>query len=317
MQQEIEADCGVDFTGRTKNKHDRQKVNYRKGFEADPKFLQIWDKIKFHSKYCVDYKTDDLISEAAKAMTDELQMPATRASAIRSSTYGLTMTDEGIGGNIFREKEAVYNKSILIPDALGYIQNKTALTRETILQILKKSGRINELLVNPQMFLDNAVTIIKEKLQELMINGIRYEKIGSQFYEMALFDDSDFEFYFDKKTTFVVNDSSKTVYENFIPLDSETVEMPFAKECESREDIEFYFKLPKWFKINTPIGTYNPDWALVLKNEKKIYFIAETKGYQQELRKTESLKIKCGIAYFKNLDGIVFRKVSSVREVFD
>ena len=317
LQKEIEEDCGVDFSGRTKNKNERKKVNYRKGFEADPKFLQIWDKIKFHSKYSVDYKTEELVSEASRGMTDELQMPITRESSVRSSTYKLSITDEGIEGNIVREREAVFQRKIMIPDAMGYIQSKTELTRETILQILKKSGRINELLVNPQMFLDNAVSVIKDKLQELMINGIRYEKIGNQYYEMALFDDSDFEFYFDEKTTFIVNDSSKTIYENFIPLDSETVEMPFARECESREDIEFYFKLPKWFVIKTPIGTYNPDWALVLKNGKKIYFVAETKGYQQELRKTELMKIKCGTAHFKNFEGVIFEKVSSVKEVFD
>ncbi|MGB3076529.1 MAG: hypothetical protein WBB36_14470, partial [Chitinophagales bacterium] len=317
LQKEIQDDCGVDFSGRTKNKNDRQKVNYRKGFEVDPKFLQIWEKIKFHSKYSVDYKTEELITEAAKAMADEFQMPMTRESSVRSSTYMLDITSVGVSGTISREGGTTVQRSIIIPDAMGYIQSKTELTRDTILKILKKSGRINELLLNPQMFLDNAVGIIQAKLQELMINGIRYEKIGHQFYEMALFDDSDFEIYFDEKLTFVVDDPSKTIYDNFIPLDSETVEMPFARECESRVDIEFYFKLPKWFKINTPIGTYNPDWALVLKGEKKVYFIAETKGYDQELRKTEQMKIKCGAAHFKNSENVIFKKVSSVKEVFD
>ncbi len=72
-----------------------------------------------------------------------------------------------------------------------------------------------------------------------------------------------------------------------MPLDSETVEMPFAENCESSEDVEFYFKLPNWFRIKTPIGNYNPDWAIVLNGEKKIYFVAETKGFGQELRGSE------------------------------
>lgn len=315
LQKEIEEDCGVDFTGRTKNKNERKKVNYRKGFEADPKFLQIWEKIKFHSKYSVNYNTEELIAAAAKAMRDELQMPKTKASSIRSSTYGLNITDEGISGNILREREAVYTYQISIPDALSYIQNKTELTRDTILKMLKETGRINELLINPQMFLDNAVKVIQSKLTELMIEGIEYKKIDTEWYEMTLFDDADFEIYFDDKKTFVVEDSSKTIYENFIPLDSETVEMPFAENCESSEDVEFYFKLPNWFKIKTPIGNYNPDWAVVLNGEKKIYFVAETKGFGQELRGSEAMKIKCGKAHFDQFENVIYQRASALSEL--
>jgi type III restriction enzyme len=146
-----------------------------------------------------------------------------------------------------------------------------------------------------------------------MIDGIKYEKIGGKIYEMTLFDDRDFEIYLDD-FTHTVTDSSKTIYENYIPLDS-GVENQFAKDCESSEDIEFYFKLPFWFKIPTPIGTYNPDWALVFKGEKKIYFVAETKSSGQELRGSEKLKIECGKAHFRNFEDIVYKRVSSVTDL--
>lgn len=133
--------------------------------------------IKFHTKYRVDYGTDKLISEAAKAMQDDLQMPHTKASSIKLSTYSININDEGVSGNIVREKEVVYSKHISIPDALSYIQSKTELTRDTILKILKESGKIKELLINPQMFLDNVVKVIKNKLTELMVDGIEYKKI--------------------------------------------------------------------------------------------------------------------------------------------
>jgi len=139
-----------------------------------------------------------------------------------------------------------------IPDMLAYIQSKTELTRSTILEILKNSKRLKELLLNPQLFMDNAVSKIREELHQLMIDGIKYEKIGDKIYEMKLFDDSDFEIYIDE-FTHTVTDSSKTIYENYIPLDSR-VENQFAKDCESSEQIEFYFKLPYWFEIKTPIG---------------------------------------------------------------
>jgi len=313
LQIEIQEDCGVDFSGRTKNKNDKKKVNYRKGFEADPKFLQIWEKIRFRTKYRVNYDTKKLITLAANAVS---KMDETKKPTIRSLTHGLTMTDEGVGGKLVRDGGVIYGDiPFEIPDMLAYIQSKTELTRSTILEIMKNSKRLKELLLNPQLFMDNAVSIIKDELHQLMIDGIKYEKIGDKIYEMTLFDDSDFEIYLDN-FTHTVKDSSKTIYENYIPLDS-GVENQFAKDCESSEQIEFYFKLPYWFEIATPIGKYRPDWAVVFKNEKKICFVAETKSAGQELRGSEKLKIDCGTAHFKNFEDVVYKRVSSVSELSD
>ena len=91
--------------------------------------------------------------------------------------------------------------------------------------------------------------------------------------------------------------------------------MPFAENCESSEDVEFYFKLPNWFKIKTPIGNYNPDWAVVLNGENKIYFVAETKGFGQELRGSEAMKIKCGTEHFKQFQNINFKRASALSEL--
>ena len=112
---------------------------------------------------------------------------------------------------------------------------------------------------------------------------------------------------------FSVKDKEKTIYSNFIPLDS-AIEENFARDCESRDDIEFYFKLPFWFKISTPIGKYNPDWALIFKNEKRIYFVAETKSTTDlsKLRNEERLKVKCGKAHFNEFEDIEYKHVKSV-----
>ncbi len=312
LQNEIQEDCGVDFTGRVKNRGDRQKVGLRKGFEADPKFLQIWEKIKFHTRYHVEYKTDELIILAAKAVRN---MPETRRPTIKSTKKRVLITDEGVGGLLLSDSiDDDYGSGFEIPDMLAYIQSKTELTRHTILEILKKSGRLHELLFNPQLFMDNAVTAIKSKLYELMVAGIKYEKICDKIYEMKLFEENELELYLDR-FTFAVKNQDKTIYENYFPLDS-SVENQFAKDCESSEDIEFYFKLPFWFKINTPIGTYNPDWAIVFKGEKRIYFVAETKGSGQELRPSEQMKIDCGKAHFKQFDDVRFSgTISSVSEL--
>jgi type III restriction enzyme len=106
--------------------------------------------------------------------------------------------------------------------------------------------------------LDLVVKGIKYQLNEIMIDGVKNEKIAGKCYEMLLFDKEEIEIYLDK-LVYIVKNENKTIYSNYIQLDS-SIEYQFAQDCETREDIEFYFKLPGWFTIETPIGKYNPDW---------------------------------------------------------
>jgi len=308
LQSAIEEDCGVSFKGRIKNKRARTTVKYRKGFELDEKFEDIWDRIKYHTSYKVEYDTSELIEKAIKAVG---QMPTIKKALIKTTKTALQFDEYGI----VAETKASYSSSLdgmfKIPDVLFYIQERTELTRSTILDILKGSGRLGDMLINPQLFLDNAVVAIKEVLYELMIDGIKYEKIGAKEYEMRLFEDYESHI---NNLTFKVSKQDKTIYSNLVPIDS-NVEYDFARECESREDIEFYFKLPFWFKIKTPIGNYNPDWALIKKNEKTVYFVAETKSAGQELKTSEKRKIKCGHAHFKEFDGVKYKQVATVGEL--
>lgn len=317
LQKEIEEDCGVSFTGRIKNKQERKVVKYRKGFEADPKFLEIWEKIKFKTTYRVDYETDELVVLAAKTIKE---LPEIKAPSLRSTKIGITMTGEGVGTNFVGEKVESYGSySWKIPDILGYIQNKTELTRSTIEEILTKSGRLKDVLKNPQLFLDLASDVIKKSLNNLMINGIKYQKINGSEYEMTLFESQELELYLND-FTYKVQNPAKTIFDEFIPLDS-GVESQFAKDCETSEQIKFYFKLPNWFKIPTPIGKYNPDWALVFEDDHKIYFVAETKdtGTSEvdlnKLREEEQLKIKCGKAHFKEFANLEYLVVKNVGEL--
>jgi len=336
LQKELEADCGVNFAGRIKDKRDREKVNYRNGFQLDPKFLEIWDRIKYKTRYNVSYKTDELVEAAGKAVSE---MPEICSPVVRSTRVGIKINSEGVSAinvlgigvsaydgklqntqpiSILDENNIAYGQKLhgTLPDVISYIQNKTRLTRKTVFDIIHKSGRMRDMLINPQMFMDNAVSVIKRALHELMIDGIKYEKMLNEIYEMALFDDAEFEIYVGGNT-YKVNKADMTIYENYIPLDSQ-VEHQFAQDCETNEDnVEFYFKLPGWFKISTPIGKYNPDWAIVLKGEKKVYFVAETKGEGQELVDSEKLKIKCGKAHFKEFEGelVEYRQVSKLEEL--
>lgn len=319
LQKEIEDDCGVEFKGRIKNKRERTAIKYRKGFEADPKFLKIWENLKKKTTYRVDYKTEELITLASKAVKD---LPDIKAPSIRSTKVSIKMSDEGIDTEYKGEKVDSYDGySWKIPDVLGYIQSKTELTRFTIEEILSKSERIGDILINPQLFLDLTTQAIKRTLYSLMIDGIKYQKIGGSDYEMALFEAQELEVYLND-FSFKVTNTSKTIYEEFVPLDS-GVESKFAQDCETSDQIKFYFKLPNWFKIPTPIGNYNPDWALVFEDDKKIYFVAETKdtGTPEvdlgKLSGDEQLKIKCGKAHFSEFDELEYKVVNKVGQLIE
>lgn len=319
LQKEIEEDCGVAFTGRIKNKQSRTAIKYRKGFEADPQFLEIWENLKKKTTYKVDYNTDDLISLATKAVKE---LPLIHAPSIRSTKVQINMSGEGVETAYAGDKIQSYGSyTWKIPDVLGYIQSKTELTRSTIAEILTQSDRMGDILINPQLFLDHSIQAIKRVLHGLMIDGIKYQKIGGSQYEMTLFEAQELEIYLND-FSHQVKDPSKTIYEEYIPLDS-GVENRFAQDCESSEQVKFYFKLPNWFKIPTPIGNYNPDWALVFEEDKKIYFVAETKDTGTssvdlyKLSADEQMKIKCGKAHFNEFDGLEYRVVNKVGQLMN
>lgn len=317
LQQEIEEDCGVAFEGRVKNKQERVTVKYRKGFEVDPKFLEIWERIKQKTSYRVYYDTKELITNASKAVKD---IPPINPPSIRSTKVNIEMTNQGIETSYVGDRIERYgNHEWLIPDVLGYIQDKTELTRHTLAQIIEQSGRINDILINPQLFMDLCSQAILRTLNDLMIDGIKYKKIGNANYEMRLFEEQELETYLND-FSFTVSDASKTVYEEYIPLDS-VVENQFARDCETSEQVKFYFKLPNWFTIPTPIGSYNPDWAIVFEDNAKVYFVAETKSTGSsdvdldKLRKQEQQKIKCGKAHFEQFEKVEYKVVSRVGEL--
>jgi type III restriction enzyme len=132
-----------------------------------------------------------------------------------------------------------------------------------------------------------------------MIDGIKYEKLttGHTEWSMQLFREEELKDYFEQ--CLAVNNS---VFDRVI-YDSE-IERKFAEDLDKREDIKLFVKLPSFFKVETPIGTYNPDWAIVKHNDNTIYLVRETKSTKnfEKLRNSEADKIKCGRKHFEALD---------------
>lgn len=317
LQKEIQEETSVDFTGRIKNSREKAQIKLSKELTPQncPEFFELWDKIKHRTRYRVEYKTQDLIQVAVEAIKG---MPPTNKPLLTAETYKVKYSDTGIEGALTnRKSKKTDNIKYLIPDIYGYIQSKIDLTRSTIYEILIQSERHTELEVNPQLFLDNAITCIRGALNQLMIDGIKYHNIDDSYYEMQLFENEEIETYI--SSLFEVTNTDKTLY-NYVPIDS-SVEEEFAKNCDVDDNVKFYFKLPRGFKIPTPIGNYNPDWAVIFDNDSRIYFVAETKSSTDpnKRRIAENLKIACGEKHFAifEKDGVKYKVVDSIEGIYN
>lgn len=328
LQQEYQDECGITFASdNIKNAERKKTVHYRKDFPLDPEFQAIWEKLCRKPRYRVTFDSVTLVEKAAAALNHLPEIPKAKIrihkARIEQSQAGIEALETSSGSENI---EATWP----IPDVLGDIQKKTGLTRRTVYEILVKSGRLPDLSANPQRFIDIAADTINHALQSLMIEGIRYDIIDDERYKQSLLAklqdmaQNGTEFY-ENRYTFAVGKQEKTISENYIPLDSDT-EKHFARDCENYNDddmgnIPFYFKLPKWFKIPTPLGSYNPDWALVFMCGEKVFFVAETKntgeGVQSgvdetALREKERLKIDCAKACFREMPPIRYEVVNDI-----
>lgn len=177
------------------------------------------------------------------------------------------------------------------------------------MKYFRKAGDWAIFWTTPKFFIENATKIINDNRHALAIDGIGYVKLdGQEYYVQEIFDNKEIIAYLDRNAVKVEH----SVYDHII-YDSDTVELPFAVALDNDPDVKMFFKIPERFKIDTPIGTYNPDWAVYMtKNgEEKLYFILETKGSTGlfDLRTKEQLKIHCGKQHFKALDDSISLEV--------
>lgn len=187
-----------------------------------------------------------------------------------------------------------------MPDLLTDLQDRTHLTRRTITNILVGSGRLDDFKRNPQQFIELAAEIINRCKQMALVDGIKYQKLGDQnVYAQELFEKEELTGYLKN----MLMDTQKSIYEHVV-YDSMT-ERDFADALEKNEAIKLYAKLPGWFKVPTPLGSYNPDWAVLVEEDcaQRLYFVVETKSslFAGDLRDKENAKIECGKAHFHAL----------------
>ncbi|MHB9139592.1 MAG: restriction endonuclease, partial [Victivallaceae bacterium] len=294
-----------------KDARKRQSVSYNKRIELNADFKILWEKISQKTRYSVEFKTEKLIELASSKIK---LMAEIKAVQIEITKRDLEIKESGVeGGRITSNRTHLVSNEQPLPDILAFLQRETELTRGTLVEILKASGRLKEFPVNPQAFMTETAKLINRALHELIIDGIKYEPIAGQFYEMRLFEVQEVEEYLNRLYT-VKSTDNRTPYD-FIAYDS-GIEEEVARRLDSDEKVKFFCKLPRWFKVATPLGDYIPDWAVVVEDSHKLYLVRETKSTldRDKRRENENKKVDCGRAHFTAL-GVNFKDAATIYEV--
>jgi type III restriction enzyme len=282
-----------------KNADERQQVRVRKEVLLSPEFKALWDRIKHKTTYRVKFDNEKLIESCIRALKDAPPIVKTRLqwrkAEIAIGKAGVEATErEGAATVLLDESD------IELPDLLTDLQDRTQLTRRTIHRVLVGSGRIDDFKRNPQQFIELAAEAITRCKRLAVVDGIKYQRLGDEYYyAQELFEREELTGYLKN----MLAETKKSVYEQVV-YDSDT-EATFADGLEKNEAVKVYAKLPGWFTVPTPLGSYNPDWAVLIQTDagERLYFVVETKSslFVDDLRDREGAKIACGRAHFNAL----------------
>lgn len=301
------------FANRIINARKRQAVRFRKQVSLDADFKELWERISKRTKYRVSLSSPKLVLEAVSAIKEA---PVIEPPKVRVRVVELEHSRAGIASDKqIDQREYATAAPIVLPDILADLQNETDLTRATLVRILRESGRLKDFCVNPQAFTVMVAAKINAVMHRQMVDGIKYEPIPGFHWEMRRLEpeaSEEIERY--AARLYAVQSERKTLYDH-IEVESE-VERRFAKGLDDSANVRFFMKLPAWFTVDTPIGPYNPDWAIVFEDSERVYLVRETKGSADpdELRGREETKIRCARGHFDAID-VDYAVVSSVDEM--
>lgn len=277
---------------------------------AKNEFQELWNKIKVKSSYEVSFDTDELIKKSVQALDMQLRIGKVRVR-IETGKMADLLTADALkdGAGFVGEKTNVEESDSILGDTeydlIGEIARGSDLTRQTAGKILVgiNAKTFASYQQNPEEFIRQSCRIINEQKAATLINGITYHKTD-HVYEDDVFTINSLRGKKGEGDGDSILDVEKHVYD-LLRYDSSN-ERKFAQALETSSEVSVYAKLPTGFKIPTPVGDYNPDWAIVFDSEKMkhVYFIAETKGSMStlELRRSEELKIDYAREHFKLLE---------------
>ncbi len=281
-----------------KNADERRQVKTRQAVLHGPEFKALWDRIKHKTTYRVLFDNEKLLATCVQALKEAPPIAKTRLqwrkADLQIGRSGVIAEETASSATVTLDEG-----DIDLPDVLTDLQDKTQLTRRSICRVLVDSGRLDDFKRNPQQFIELAAEIINRAKRLALVDGIKYQRVGDEeYYAQQLFETEELTGYLKSMV-----EAQKSVHEHVI-YQSDT-ERTFAEQLEMNEAIKVYAKLPGWFQVPTPLGPYNPDWAVLVDKDgvERLYFVVETKSslFTDDLRDKESAKIKCGEAHFAEL----------------
>jgi type III restriction enzyme len=279
-----------------KNADERRQIRPRQAVLHSAEFKELWDRIKYKTTYRVHFDNEKLVEKCIQALQEAPPIPRTRLqwrkADVAIGKAGVeAMEREGAATVVLDERD------IELPDLLTDLQDRTQLTRRTIQRILSGSGRLDDFKRNPQAFIELAGEAINRCKRLALVDGIKYQRLGDEYYyAQELFEKEELTGYLKN----MLPDTKKSVYEQVV-YDSNT-EADFADGLEKNTAVKVYAKLPGWFSVPTPLGSYNPDWAVLVEKDdgERLYFVVETKSglFAGDMRDKEGAKIACGKKHF-------------------
>jgi len=280
----------------------RKTRTLNKELYTNPEFEAFWRSISQKTTYRVSLNRETLISEAVRKIRDEQPIQALRVQVTKA---GLKLVRGGARTSETATRSAELSGIYQLPNIISELQEATSLTRMTLIDILVASNKLGEFISNPNDFIAMVKRNLKNVLTAAVVEGLQYEKIGGYVYELRELQKDGMEerdLFIDR--LYEVKNKQKTDFD-FIQIDSEGIDAPerqFAELLDSREDVKLFMKLPEKFKIDTPVGNYNPDWAIIKQVDGKdhIYMIRETKSTLDESKRrpVENAKIKAAKKHF-------------------
>lgn len=291
-----------------RNARDSVTARLNKQVYLGPEFQALWERIKYKTTYSVEMDIERLVDECVHEIK---KMPAVEKIRLIQESARIGIDQSGVTGELVGTR--VMNEVVIqhaLPDILRYLQDATRLTRRTLVRILLESKRLDDFRNNPQKFMEAVAAIIKSKMKATIADGIKYERAGDlEYFRQEIFEMDEIKGYLNSNALKV----EKSIYDHLV-LDSD-IERKFAQMLEKDSDVKVYAKLPAKFQVETPIGNYNPDWAVLVDKDgdQKLYFVIETKGStdQGQLRLFESFKIECGRRHFAAIETGVDYQVAS------
>ena len=288
------------FTTRIKIRKadERRRVEPREAILDGAEFQALWDRIKHRTTFRVRFDNEAMIESCSRALADA--PPILRPRFIWDKG-GLRIRRGGVDGEVRDTDTAALDDAGLdLPDLLTDLQNRTGLTRRSIRRILVDSGRLDDFLVNPAKFIELAAETINRHKRLALVEGIKYQRLGDEHYfAQELFRNEELTGYLKNMMA-----AEKSVYQH-VMYDSDN-EAKFAASLERFRAVKVYAKLPRWFQVPTPLGPYNPDWAVLIEDDEgeRLYLVVETKGsaFLDDLRNAERAKVECGKAHFEALE---------------